>query len=179
MTAVTAQVHITSRRITSRARKTMLPEAAATTGCRNAEDALPPTAVSSVSSMGSILSMRVVMAMIVSFVCPSSRMVSDTAGTSTSTKQALRASEASASSSPMSRCVSRLTSSTGVMIASSSGPSEASSLKKSPSTADTASVTEKLSPPAKRRTASATPTRPPSAGSVTSSRPEKSSPPST
>ena len=89
MTAVTAHVHITSRRITSRARNTMLPEAAATIGCRNAEDALPPSAVSSVSSIGRRLSMWRVMVTIVCFVWVSSPNVITMTGISTSTKQAL------------------------------------------------------------------------------------------
>ena len=103
----------------------MLPDAATTTGCRNAEDALPPTAVSSVSSIGSICSMRCVVCVIVSRACVSSESTHSTTGISTSMKQTLRPSALTAPPSAASVCVTRLANSTGSMTASISAPSRA------------------------------------------------------
>ena len=96
----------------------MLPEAAATIGCRNAEDALPPSAVSRVSSIGRSRSMWRVMVTMVCRVWESSPSVVTITGVSTSTKQALLLMAESESDCGESVCISRLASTTGSMTES-------------------------------------------------------------
>ena len=174
--AVTAQVHITSRKITSLARNTMLPDAATTIGCRNAEEALPPSAVSSVSSSGSSLSIRSVIAVIVSRVCASSENTSSITGIRISMKQTLRDSEDSASFSAPIVCSRMLVSSTGSMSESIVAPRPCSASPNAPSTPATASSAEIVPPEASASTASFTLIRRENPGISIPSSGEKSSP---